>query len=1013
MPAKRKWVLLVSTNVGAVDFDVIFKNGQFNKQLANTQKQVEAAGKPIQATFNKIAKVAAAAFSIKKIVDFGASCINLGSDLAEVQNVVDVAFPKMNEQVNSFAKNAIEQFGLSQTVAKKYMGTFGAMSKAFGFAEAEAEKMSEKLTGLAGDVASFYNISSDEAYTKLKSVFTGETETLKDLGVVMTQSALDSYAMANGYGKTTSAMTEQEKVALRYQFVLDQLQLASGDFVRTQDGWANQTRVLTLRWQEFKATIGQGLINIFTPVLKVINILLAKLQVLADAFKSFTEMIFGNAGGSSQDSSAIGDVANSAVDASTAVDGVGDSAKKAKKQLLGLRGIDVLHNTTTSDDSSSSGGTSGGNKIDFGNNSLSDTIKKANEEISPFMQRMQELSSIFKEGFKISFGDTNFDGIKEHIKGIKASLIDIWTDKGVTNSVQHWIEAVSYNLGKTIGGIARIGTNIAEGLVGSIDKYLSQNSGRIKNFISNMFDISSEDLDLTGKLWESLGKISDVFKGDAAKQAGSNIIAMFANPIMGAVEVISKFTKDLKAIFVQPIVDNVDKIKTAIENTLKPIQTVTGTIADAFTYIGDKLNEAYDGHIAPLLESLKTGLSDTFGKFLEVYNTYVAPALQRMADKFSELWETHLKPLVDNIGGLIGSIADSLTAFWNNVLKPVIDWIVENVIPVIVPILETIWNTVCNVFGIISDVISSVIGVIKGVIDFIVGVFTGDWDKAWNGIKGIFENIWNAVKGVFSGVWNTVKGIFSGVIEWIKAGLSNWGNIISGIWNKIWNGIKNVFSSIGNAIKNVASTIFNGVKNTISSILNGIKTIWNNIWNGLKNTVTNIFNGIWNVIKKVINSILGGIEGMANGVVNGVNAVIRTLNKLKFDIPDWVPMFGGKSFGFNIPQLNRVSIPRLAEGGYFKANQPTLAMVGDNKTQSEIVSPVNKMQDALRAVLAEQKGQSENTEIIRLLKELIQILKSLGGDTVLKVDNVELARAVLKGLKALQGKSDKPIFDFI
>ena len=131
--------------------------------------------------------------------------------------------------------------------------------------------MATTLTGLAGDVASFYNISQDEAYTKLKSVFTGETETLKDLGVVMTQSALDAYALANGYSKTTAKTSEMEKVALRYKFVQDQLSAASGDFIRTSDGWANQVRVLQLQFDSLKATIGQGLINVLTPVIKVIN----------------------------------------------------------------------------------------------------------------------------------------------------------------------------------------------------------------------------------------------------------------------------------------------------------------------------------------------------------------------------------------------------------------------------------------------------------------------------------------------------------------------------------------------------------------------------------------------------------------------------------------------------------------------------------------------------------------------------------------------------------------------
>ena len=129
---------------------------------------------------SKAGKILAGAFAIKKITEFTSACLDLGSDLAEVQNVVDVTFSKMNEQVNNFAQNAVFQFGLSETMAKQYTGTFGAMAKAFGFVESEAYAMSTTLTGLAGDVASFYNITQGEAYTKLKSVFTGEKMCIRD-----------------------------------------------------------------------------------------------------------------------------------------------------------------------------------------------------------------------------------------------------------------------------------------------------------------------------------------------------------------------------------------------------------------------------------------------------------------------------------------------------------------------------------------------------------------------------------------------------------------------------------------------------------------------------------------------------------------------------------------------------------------------------------------------------------------------------------------------------------------
>ena len=328
----------MSTNVGSVDFELLLNSNPFNKGLKDTTNTIKSSG--IENSLKKIGKLAVAAFSVKAIVNFGKECIDLGSDLTEVQNVVDVTFGSLNTEVNRFAENAITQFGLGQTVTKKYAGTFGAMAKAFNFSNKEALAMSETLTGLTGDVASFYNLSSDEAYTKLKSVFTGETETLKDLGVVMTQNALDQYALANGYGKTTSKMSEQEKVALRYKFVLDKLNIANGDFARTSDSWANQTRVLSLRFNELKAALGQGFINIFTPIIKGINMVLSKLQVLANAFKSFTEMIFGNAGGDDS-TSTVSDLASDASKASDAVSGIGDSAKKSAKDLKSLASFDT------------------------------------------------------------------------------------------------------------------------------------------------------------------------------------------------------------------------------------------------------------------------------------------------------------------------------------------------------------------------------------------------------------------------------------------------------------------------------------------------------------------------------------------------------------------------------------------------------------------------------------------------------------------------------------------------
>lgn len=319
-----------------------------------TQKMSKAVSK-----VGAIVKMALGVVGVKAIFDFGKSCVKLGSDLAEVQNVVNVTFGNMSKEVDKFAKEAIGQFGLSETMAKKYMGTYGAMAKAFGITGQAGYDMSAAITGLTGDVASFYNMSQDEAYTKLKSIFTGETESLKDLGVVMTQTALNQYALNNGFGKTTAQMTEQEKVMLRYQFVMGQLSLAQGDFQRTGGGWANQVRVLQLRFDSLKATIGQGLINALLPVIKVLNSIIERLQVAAESFKVFTEALFGKnvestgGAGSTPQTGNTGnpDLGNNLADSTgdaagntgVIADNLADSAKQAQKIERALMSFDEIN----------------------------------------------------------------------------------------------------------------------------------------------------------------------------------------------------------------------------------------------------------------------------------------------------------------------------------------------------------------------------------------------------------------------------------------------------------------------------------------------------------------------------------------------------------------------------------------------------------------------------------------------------------------------------------------------
>lgn len=417
--------------VGEVAVALALNTSAFNKDVSKNVKNTEKAynnafngiGNAGTSMFNKLGKAAAAFVSIGAIIKFSKQALQLGSDLQEVQNVVDVTFGSMSGAVNEYAQNAITSAGLSETVAKRYMGTFGAMSNQFGFTTEQSYEMSKAITQLTGDVASFYNLSSDEAYTKLKSIWTGETETLKEIGVVMTQNALDQYALANGYGKTTAKMTEQEKVALRYAFVQEKLSLASGDFIRTQDSWANQTRVLTLRWQQFMATVGQGLINILTPLVKMLNVLLSKLQSFANAFKNFTAALFGDAnanasGGGSALTNINDGLGNIGTTATGAADSVADAAKKMKRSLGSMDELNII-NTSKDSDSGSSGGISdqilGASGIGgLGDTDVSSGIGETGGALSKLADKVKELIKPLQE--------IDFTNLKNGLDKVKKSI---------------------------------------------------------------------------------------------------------------------------------------------------------------------------------------------------------------------------------------------------------------------------------------------------------------------------------------------------------------------------------------------------------------------------------------------------------------------------------------------------------------------------------------------------------------------------------------------------------------
>lgn len=314
---------------GNLNFDTNVNTKGFSKGINTIGTQI----KDIKSALLKLGAAVGVAFGVKELIGFSKQAIETAADMAEVQNVVDTAFGSMSDKMEDFADTSIKQFGISRLAAKQTGSTFMAMASEMGLA------------------------------TALKSIFTGETETLKQFGIVMTDANLQAYALSQGISKSTSEMSQAEKVQLRYNYVMSQTALAQGDFAKTSDSWANQTRILSEQWKEFASVIGSVLIGVLLPAVRTINNALSELigwarnaaQAIADVFGIDMSSDTNPSGALAADTAELANNANSAADSYSDMAEAAEEAQEANENsLMGFDQINKLGDDKTSESDSSS-----------------------------------------------------------------------------------------------------------------------------------------------------------------------------------------------------------------------------------------------------------------------------------------------------------------------------------------------------------------------------------------------------------------------------------------------------------------------------------------------------------------------------------------------------------------------------------------------------------------------------------------------------------------------------------
>lgn len=588
------------------------------------------------ASFNlgNLLKTAIGFKAIRGLANLGKSAIGFGSAITEIENVVDVSFGSMADEAYKFASAAKEQFGLSELAAKQYSGTMMAMMKSSGVAQDAASKMSISLAGLAGDIASFYNIDTDTAFQKIRSGISGEIEPLRQLGINLSVANMEAYALSRGITTSYNAMSQAEKVALRYNYLMSVTGDVQGDFARTSGTWANQVRLLTLNFQSLSVVIGQGLIAGILPAIQALNALMSKLMQAANVFRNFMYVLMGkklkgSQSGVSDIVSNLGGIETAGDDASSGLDDATSSAKKLKKALSVLP-FDQLNQLTDNSDNSGTASKSLGSGL----GDLADSFSGIQDSLDEVLT--VDETPINKWAAKIRKAFINKDW-----KGLGFTIADM-----INVGMQKIYEVINWNnVGPKITEFVNSFTTAFNSMVSGIDfDLMGRLLGTGINTAVNTLNLLLGDggIDFSG-----IGaKLSQLLKGAIKEIDWTGLGNLIGNSFMASWKMLSGFVKDMSKKDGAGIT-GWSKLGTALGNALNgAIKKIDmNTIADALSGL---LNGAFES-LKSFTETfnwddLATKIRDGIAKFIKETN-----------------WKENGQALGDFISHLCTALKDSLT----------------------------------------------------------------------------------------------------------------------------------------------------------------------------------------------------------------------------------------------------------------------------------------------------------------------------------------------------------------
>lgn len=862
----------------------------------------------------------------------------------------------------------------------------------------------------------------------------------------------------------------------------------------------------------FKSLLKDAALNVGNAFLPIINAIMPVLNSFAMVLKNvtaklaeFIALMFnkkatvkdgGVAGavndmnGSLQDAAGgAGDLADAMDDADDASGGMADnlddtakSAKKAVKELLGLMGFDEINLLGKKDDSDDGDGAGkgkggGGGKGKKGkgggggpfkdilpevaltdmDNQFKSIFDGLGDKLKGLFDYLAKLWDLFKQGFSLSFRWDSLERLKNALSGIWKSIKDIFEDGTVLQAAARFGEKLAFALGQTAGAIANVIMGIAVFLAESLNKSLNDTKWDIKSWLIRMFDIDGDIVASIGNIAQSIGQIFyDTITSEPATNMGAGLISAFTYAFMGVTELVSKYTRDTIESIEETITENQSGITELLTGLFKDLEPVAQAIASSMKELFKSVNQVYDEHVKPLLDSSSALMSDVVGSFVKGWNENIQPVLEKIGNGFSDTIKNHIEPALEKIGGIIGSFADFSKAI-NEVFGPAISFIVEKLTVVLAPVIEYIGEVWRVLFNTIADVIGGIADIVKGVFDVLTGLLTGDGEKIkegflsifggvkdiissifsgivdlvsaalkllWDITVAIFKSIWDAIVAIFSGVgswfserfqaaWDAIVNIFSNLGSWfgdrwadVTSALSNVGTWFTDMFQKAWNGLTGIFANIGTWF----GERWNDVTNALANVATWFGSIFTSAYNAVVNAFSNIggfFSGVWATVKSIFVNA-GQMVGSAVGGAfrSAVNAVLGTIENV---VNGFIGMINGviglinKLPGVSLGSIGYVSLPRLARGGI--VDSPTVAMIGE--AGKEVVMPL------------------ENTGFLQTMGRIVggAVVNALGGslpqtggfsgsgDIVIQIGGHEFGRVAIQEINREQERAGQVLLN--